>query len=177
MGDWSALIASPDMISLKGFTSAALSFHFMINCHYLSLSPIQFEYTLKGTWTVEDTTECEKSRLQAFVVPKSRHYKTFVLLKSGHYKTFVVLKGRHYKTFVVLKSGHYKTFVVLKSGHYKTFVLSKSGYYNILWGKADTTNCYTKQRGYYKLFQSQKADTTKFANRSLTLVKAVSKYM
>ena len=38
-----------DMISLRGLTSAALSFHFMINCHYLSLSPIEFEYTLKGT--------------------------------------------------------------------------------------------------------------------------------
>ena len=69
------LIASPDLISVKGLTSAALSFHFMINCHYLSLSPTQFEYTLKGTWTVKDTTECEKSRLQAFVVPKSGHYK------------------------------------------------------------------------------------------------------
>ena len=38
-----------DMISLRGLASAALSFHFMTNCHYLSLSPIEFEYTLKGT--------------------------------------------------------------------------------------------------------------------------------
>ena len=122
-----------DMISLKGLTSAALSFHFMINCHYLALSPIQsWIYFFEGGLNNQGHHRMWEKQTTNICSPKKRTLQTFVVWKSGHYKAFVVWKSGHYKTFVVSKSSHYKTFVVLKSGHYKTFVVSKSGHYKLL---------------------------------------------
>ena len=92
------LIASPDMISFKSLTSPALSIHFMINYHYLTLSPIRsWIYFFEGGINYQGHYRMWEKQTTNICSPKKQTLQTFVVLKSGHYKTFVVSKSNHYK--------------------------------------------------------------------------------
>ena len=151
------LIARLDMLSQKGLNLAVLSFIFHDQLPLSSPFPQSvLNILLWGVYEQSRHYKILEKQTINICSPKKRTLQNICSLKKRTLQNICSLKKRTLQNICSLKSGHHKTFVMKR---------------------AHTTFCCNKQRGHYKVLQSQKADTTNFANRSLTCVKAVSKYM
>ena len=153
-----------DMISLKGLSSAALSFHFMINCHYLSLSPIQFEGNMNSQghrrmwekqttsictpkkWTLQNICSLKKRTLQNFCSLKNRTLQNFCSLKMWTLQNFCSLKMWTLQNICSLKKRTLQNICSLKKRTLQHFVRKKRTLQIVVINKGDTTNFFSLKK-------------------------------